>query len=221
RIVNDSKAESELLDILRRCYANLPEYNQFSNFALESAGRAPIESRNRTTRIRSHRSLADELIFLGLYDEGAPELRAGLGAGGDVELAESDTDDGAGDNEAKAVPVAQRRRRGGAGRASTPGLSGSWQYSLAVYLNRGSHAHPAIRYGESKFSNVPNDFRLDLLPRDIAELIYPAPYRDDLSAQTRKRNLDSRFMLAIARQESRFDSSAKSAAAARGIFQFI
>src|SRR5262249_45960605 len=34
RIVNDSKAESELLDILRRCYANLPEYNQFSNFAL-------------------------------------------------------------------------------------------------------------------------------------------------------------------------------------------
>jgi tetratricopeptide (TPR) repeat protein len=226
RLTADPNAEVELIDILRRSYNNLSAYNRYSNFNLKPVGREMIVDRSLASQERSHRTLADELLFLGLYDEGAPELSAALGAGliGDAtdeeESAESELE-AAKEEEIKGtedeiVDIAQRRKR----RAST-GLSGEWQYSMAVYLNRGSHAHPAIRYGESTFSSVPEDFRLELLPRDIAELLYPAPYQDDLIARGRDSGVDARFMLAIARQESRFNTSAKSPSAARGMFQFI
>jgi tetratricopeptide (TPR) repeat protein len=225
RLTGDQQVRAEMIEILRRCYSNLPSYSRFSNFKLETAGRGVIADRSQAARERSHNALANELIFLGLYDEGAPELRTAVTTGSfDSQFEEEDEAEGMAVNEDEEessgviVDVAQRRRRRS---GELAGLSGNWQYSLAVYLNRGSHAHPALRYGESTFAAVPEDFHLELLPRDIAELLYPAPYRDDLSIEGKTRGLDARFMLAIARQESRFNPSAKSGSAARGIFQFI
>ena len=48
---------------------------------------------------------------------------------------------------------------------------------------------------------------------------YPAPYRDSIVRVARKRQLDSRFVLAIIRQESVFKPLAKSPAGARGLLQ--
>lgn len=194
RLTLDRAVSSELLEMLKRCYEALPAYKQYS-FTLRPAGRKYVADTVRNP-VRSHRTIADELIFLGLYDEGALELQAALQSG---QLNETEE-------------VASTRRAS---------ASSGWQYSLAVYLNRGGHAHAAIKYGESAFSAMPADYRVDLMPREIAELLYPAPYRDEMYREAKGRNVDARYLLAIARQESRFNPSAKSFAAARGMFQFI
>ena len=68
---------------------------------------------------------------------------------------------------------------------------------------------------------MPADYVLELAPRDLVELLYPAPYRASLLKHAPSRNVDPRFVLSIARQESRFQADAKSVAAARGMMQFI
>lgn len=215
--LSDSRSSQELIDMLRQCYNNLPNYRRFLSASLDTAGRQLLTTRSQTPR--SHKALADELIFLGLYDEGALELRV---SNGSRELAdnflekESFEKDNTSSN--SLVPVSLQGRR--SGRTST--TSANNNYSMAVYLNRGSHAFAAINYGESNFASaLPGDFRLELLERNIAELIYPAPYRDEMTSAGQTQNVDPRFMLGIARQESRFDITAKSGAAARGMFQFI
>ena len=62
---------------------------------------------------------------------------------------------------------------------------------------------------------------IELAPRELVELLYPAPFRESLLKHASSRNVDPRFVLSIARQESRFQADAKSIAAARGMMQFI
>jgi len=99
--------------------------------------------------------------------------------------------------------------------------AGDLDYTLAVYSVRGDQPYAAIRFAESLWRNIPGDYEMEIAPRDLTELLYPAPYRDSLIRETRARSLDPRFVLSIARQESRFRSDAKSVAAARGLMQFI
>jgi soluble lytic murein transglycosylase len=94
-------------------------------------------------------------------------------------------------------------------------------YSLAVYSNRGDQAHYAISFAEQISKSIPRDYRLELLPRDLAELIYPAPYRDALDRKRLPEGVDPRLVLSLARQESRFNPNAKSSAAARGLLQLV
>jgi soluble lytic murein transglycosylase len=102
-----------------------------------------------------------------------------------------------------------------------PAATGDAAYTMAVYSNRGDQGWHAIKFGESMARTIPQDYRLELLPRDLAELIYPAPYRDLLNRYAGKNGIDSRLVLSLARQESRFNPSVKSGAAARGLLQFI
>lgn len=94
-------------------------------------------------------------------------------------------------------------------------------YAMAVYNARGNRGDGAIQTGEPLGARLPDDFRVELLPRDLAELIYPAPYREELRKFAIPLGVDPRFELAIARQESRFRPQVKSPAAARGLMQFI
>lgn len=50
---------------------------------------------------------------------------------------------------------------------------------------------------------------------------YPAPYREMILREATKKNVDPRLILAIMRQESGFNPSAKSNSAARGLMQFV
>ncbi len=79
----------------------------------------------------------------------------------------------------------------------------------------------AVRFGEQTWRPLPPDFAIELAPRDLVELLYPVPFRESLLKHAASRNVDPRFVLAIARQESRFQADAKSVAAARGMMQFI
>ena len=94
-------------------------------------------------------------------------------------------------------------------------------YSIALLSLQAGLPNRAVRFAEPLWKTVPADYVLELAPRDLVELLYPAPYRESLFKHASSRNVDPKFVLSIARQESRFQVDAKSVAAARGMMQFI
>jgi peptidoglycan lytic transglycosylase len=171
----DAAARSEMLKILRAAYEKLRGY-QLQSLTKTNAGRTlPLDAGSAPANGTSHQTIAGELLFLGLYDEGAAEF-------------------------AQTQPPLQ---------------------SIALYCARGNCAHKTIDYSEPILNSLPADYRLELLPRDWAELFYPYPYRHTLASQAQQRGVDPRFVLSIVRQESRYDPGVKSYAAARGMMQFI
>jgi soluble lytic murein transglycosylase len=94
-------------------------------------------------------------------------------------------------------------------------------YTFARLSLRAGLSNRAVRFGEQVWRAMPADYVIDLAPREVVELLYPAPFRESLLKHAVTRNVDPRFVLAIARQESRFQADAKSVAAARGMMQFI
>jgi soluble lytic murein transglycosylase len=201
RLIEDDGARTELLGILRKCYARLPAYEAASRYRLIPVGREVVRSSKANESEASHQALAAEFMFLGLYDEGATELAdAGIAA-----------------SQASGSAAGHYTTRA----ASMPRSNDDAAYSMAVYSNRGDQAYRAIAFGESAAKAIPQDFQLELMPRDLVELIYPAPYRDVLDHYSPAAGVDPRLVLSLARQESRFNPSVKSGASARGLLQFI
>lgn len=187
RLTDDTREREKLLDELRKIYAVLPAYKNAPTFKLLSAGRTEIRRAAAKAPPSDHRSIADELLFLGLYDEAAPELDASLRFASDDKTPKPKTDT---------------------------------DYTLAVFYKRGDIASKASAFMEPIWK-VPADYQIELIPHDILEMIYPAPYADSLLKYSPPRNVDPRFLLSIMRQESRFRPEVKSYAAARGLMQFI
>jgi soluble lytic murein transglycosylase-like protein/TolA-binding protein len=94
-------------------------------------------------------------------------------------------------------------------------------YSIAVLALRAGIPNRSVRFAEQIWKTVPADYAIELAPRDLVELLYPVPFRESLLKHATSRNVDPRFVLSIARQESRFQADVKSVAAARGLMQFI
>lgn len=94
-------------------------------------------------------------------------------------------------------------------------------YTIARLSLQAGLPNRAIRFAEPLWRNIPADYVIDLAPRDMVELLYPVPFRESLIKHASSRGVDPRFVLSIARQESRFQVEAKSVAAARGMMQFI
>lgn len=93
-------------------------------------------------------------------------------------------------------------------------------YTIALLSLRAGIPNRAVRFAEQTWKPVPADYLLELAPRELVELLYPVPFRESL-LQNGNAAVDPRFVLSIARQESRFQADAKSVAAARGMMQFI
>ena len=175
RLTDDQTTRDELFRLLRTAYAKLPGY-QIPGISIASAGRTVVLDAGAPAAVgTAHQTIANELLFLGLFDEGAPELLA------------------------------------------APPLTATTAY----YCSRGPCAHRTLDYSEPTLKRLPEDFRLELLPRDLAEMFYPMPYRDSLNRHAASRGIDPRFVLSIVRQESSYDPRVKSQAAARGMMQFI
>jgi soluble lytic murein transglycosylase-like protein len=94
-------------------------------------------------------------------------------------------------------------------------------YTIARFSLQAGLPNRAVRFAEPLWRNVPADYVVELAPREMIELLYPVPFRESLLKHATSRNIDPRFVLSIARQESRFQVEAKSVAAARGMMQFI
>ena len=154
-------------------------------------GRENILTKPVKTQQITHKTISDELLFLGLYDEGTPELETAL-----RENLSNQT-------------------------GSLSDFSSDAAFTLAVFYKRGNMAHRAIAYIEHLWKKVPRDFPVKHIPREHLELLYPKPYQTSLVKYGKERNVDPRFILSIMRQESRFQANVKSVAAARGLMQFI
>jgi peptidoglycan lytic transglycosylase len=168
----------EMRKILRAAYEAIPGY-KLPSYSLATLGRTTETSATDA----AGSSIADELLFLGLYDEAGPELVAS--------------------------------------RPAARGTASNWNYTIAYYCGFGDCAERTLRFAESVLKSIPDDYRLELLPRRLGELLYPLPFREQLERSAAKRGIDARLLLAIARQESRYDPEVKSFAAARGFLQFI
>jgi soluble lytic murein transglycosylase len=217
RLIEDEAITRELIEIARRSYASLPAYRPFPSLQIVPLGRQELRTNQdqetgvtETVSPPTHKSIADELLFLGIFDEGAAEMAAMKA-----------------ENRASATlakPAADGNLAGTAVKSLiAPALTNAsdFDYTLAVYFMRGGNANQAMRFGQTLWKNVPRDFLLQLAPRQLVELLYPAPYTASLLAHGPPRGIDPRFLLAIARQESAFLPEAKSASAARGLMQFI
>jgi len=170
RLTNDPQLRADALKYLQAAYGALAAYRlpQFNTISL-------------VKQSPDSRTVADDLLLLGLYDEALPELLAARKAS-------------AGPDE---------------------------DYSIAVLSLRAGIPNGAVRFGEQIWKSMPPDYVIELAPRELVELLYPVPFRESLLKHASSRNVDPRFVLAIARQESRFQADAKSVAAARGMMQFI
>lgn len=77
RLTADEATRKEMLEILRTAYAKLPAYARVPTYSLTPAGRTnPLGEQEPAATGTDARTLANELLFLGLYDEGAPALAA-------------------------------------------------------------------------------------------------------------------------------------------------
>jgi soluble lytic murein transglycosylase-like protein/tetratricopeptide (TPR) repeat protein len=198
RLIAEPAKRNELLAIARRAYASLPAY-KFPSFQLLSLSRTVANTSAPKDEVApTHQLLADDLLYLGLYDEGAAELVA---ARLDNSGAKTEAEKGATQN--------------------AGGSDGDAAYTLAVYFLRGGMPYPAVRFAEQTWRSIPGDYLLELAPRQLTEMLYPAPYRSAVLKYALPRQVDPRFVLSIARQETRFQADAKSVAAARGLMQFI
>jgi soluble lytic murein transglycosylase len=186
-----------MLEVVKKAYTTLPDYQKLPSFKLLEFGRKEVMKEPRDiSNANYHQTLADELFFLGLYDEATPELE-----------------------KARSEPSAPTN--GLNPKSQIPNPKSDMDYTLAVFYKRGDMAHRAVAFIEPLWRQVPADYQIELIPRDQLELLYPAPYADSLLKFAPERSVDPRFVLSIMRQESRFRADVKSVAAARGLMQFI
>jgi soluble lytic murein transglycosylase len=98
-------------------------------------------------------------------------------------------------------------------------LKSALTQSLA--LNRGNASKESIFAIEVLMNSVPRDYVPELLPLTVRQLLYPRYFYDFISDDSKGFGADPTLVLAIMREESRFNPRAKSEAAARGLLQFI
>lgn len=213
-----SANNSKLLEDIKYIYGALPEYQKIPEGKILDLGRKEVLKEKNEERVFSenyHQVLADELLFLGLYDEAAPELE--IGQKSSVRSFQEDKLRTANEDIRKESNVRQKNLQSAIGNRQ----SKDFAYTLAVFYKRGDMANRAVSYIEPLWKNVPADFQIELIPREQLEMLYPAPYADSLLKFAPEKKVDPRFVLAIMRQESRFRADVKSNAAARGLLQFI
>ncbi len=200
RLTNDAKT----LENIKKIYSVLPEYQKIPTGKLLEFGRREVLKEKRETKNQNpHKTLADTLLFLGLYDEATPELETSLR-----------------ENGKQKTENARKEESNLQSKIQNP-KSDDLAYTLAVFYRRGDMANRAVAFAEPLWRNVPADYQSELIPRDQIELLYPAPFTEALLKHAPERNVDARFVLSIMRQESRFRADVKSNAAARGLMQFI
>ena len=93
--------------------------------------------------------------------------------------------------------------------------------TAAHVYNLAGASRPSLQAVEILVRNIPGDFIPELLPRRIQELLYPRYFYEYIREDAQKYDADPVLVLAIMREESRFNPRAKSVAAARGLLQFI
>jgi soluble lytic murein transglycosylase-like protein len=91
----------------------------------------------------------------------------------------------------------------------------------AYALNLAGAARESIYAAEVLVDRLPGDVTPDRLPPLVHDLLYPRYFYGYIAEDAKNYDVDPALVLAIMREESRFNPRAKSQAAARGLLQFI
>jgi soluble lytic murein transglycosylase len=77
RLTDNAQERERILETLRKTYPALPAYKKIPAFKLIESGRSQIRKQKQSADGQDpHKILAEELLFLGLFDEAAPEFEA-------------------------------------------------------------------------------------------------------------------------------------------------
>ncbi|HET9315268.1 MAG TPA: lytic transglycosylase domain-containing protein, partial [Vicinamibacteria bacterium] len=101
------------------------------------------------------------------------------------------------------------------------GASAEMALTRAALLQRDGRARASIRAAEGIVAALPTEFLPELLPGQVRDLLYPRHYLALIQEDALRFGADPLLVLAIMREESRFDTRARSAAAARGLLQIV
>lgn len=93
-------------------------------------------------------------------------------------------------------------------------LKAKWHLATGAYQR-------AIIWGEGLLRAYPKWTPYELLPNDIQQFIYPEGFANIVHSKATDFEVDPYLLLAIIREESKFNARAKSVASARGLMQFI
>ncbi len=101
------------------------------------------------------------------------------------------------------------------------GRSMEYHYLKARWYLDARQPYDAIRHAEFLADNWPRWMPYELMPEAILHLMFPKGYARIVHEKADIYAVDPYLLLAIIREESRFNSQAKSWASARGLMQFI
>ena len=77
RLTDSAEIHAKILEIIKTVYATLPAYQKVPELKLLELGRKEVlKEKPKNLSENPHQILADELLFLALFDEAAPELEA-------------------------------------------------------------------------------------------------------------------------------------------------
>lgn len=94
-------------------------------------------------------------------------------------------------------------------------------YTGSVVLSQTGDTRRSLYIAEILDKRVPAALPEPLLPQAFRQLLHPATYLHLIRREAERRRIDPHLLLAIIREESRFDPNAFSAASARGLTQFL
>jgi len=123
----------------------------------------------------------------------------------------------------RSAELASAHRYGWAARAlrKRRGLERTYHYLASRWYQSDGDLHASLRHAEILTSSYPDWVPYELLPASVQQLNFPKGFAEIVDRQAATFGVDPYLLLAIIREESRFDSGAKSFASARGLMQFI
>ena len=96
-----------------------------------------------------------------------------------------------------------------------------YHYLEASWYMKAGMLHDSIRHAEILANSWPRWVPYELMPPEIQHLVFPEGFAQIVHEKAGDYKVDPYLLLAIIREESRFNTRAKSWASARGLMQFI
>ena len=97
----------------------------------------------------------------------------------------------------------------------------AYHFLKSLWHQQAKDLNDSIRHAEILLANYPRWFPYELMPAQVQKLAFPDGFAQIIRDKADTFQVDPYLLLAIIREESRFDSQAKSWASARGLMQFI
>ena len=94
-------------------------------------------------------------------------------------------------------------------------------FKLSDIYKKNMDYNDSLNYSEIIFNNLEDNHQLEELPLELWEGLYPLYYEDAIRERALEYEIDPLLVLAMIREESRFNSWDESVAGARGLMQII